>query len=144
MTGEGPSHDGKRHYEDMVTHFPFEEVIRRLDGEQDEPRDHKAMADGLRRLFAWFVQYNPALRYDDRFMRAVGRRVVAFVWALDPSLLRGHALADIARTAGIERAALSKYAAAAAKAFGLANRPSVLARRRAGVRYRRRTMKRGG
>lgn len=94
------------------------------DGGEPEPAagpDYAALANAISRIFGGLVDGEMGQDFD----RTVGRRVIALVWVVNPTLFamdEDPSLAHIASRLGISRAALSAYAAKFSREFGLRNR----------------------
>lgn len=98
--------------------FDWPRVFADLDGEKPPELDERAV-EAIRRLLLWVA--GDGVRRRD-WLNVAGRRALALVWVLDPSLLGGESLATIAERLGVTRASLSFYAAEAARVFGVKNR----------------------
>src|ERR1051326_116503 len=89
--------------------------------------DFPKMADGLIILLQWAINGNgrgfaiKTNRPDDP-LAALGRRVVALLWALNPAIFEGESLRGLENRLCLKRGSLSRFTADARRAFKLKNR----------------------
>lgn len=101
------------------TDFDLDTVCARVDGENLELlAPEQIAADALAAIFRWLL---PETIRADSF-RSIGKKALALAWVVNPELVNGMALADIAKAGKVTPAALQTYAVQAGRLFGLKNR----------------------
>ena len=110
----------------QMNDFPFDEVFKRLDGDKTgmEQRDYVAMCNALQKILTYLIN-GKSRSNGNRFpSRSISMRVVAFAWALNPSLFGddGPSMSVITKRLGLNRRLLSRYAAEVSKLFAIRNR----------------------
>ena len=106
--------------------FPFEELIARLDGIENEADRHREkMAQGLIELLRFFA--GNCLKKEsgitDEDLRQAGLRMLAALWTLDPSLYDGSpSAAKLSARLGLNRGAVSTRATEFTARYGIQNR----------------------
>jgi hypothetical protein len=101
--------------------FPFEEVYRRLGEARAEcsKRDYDALTKALKSILTWMSDTD---LQSPQALTGIGRRVLAFMWVLNPDYFEGQSLTKIAALIGLHKASLSPHAADASRNFDIRNR----------------------
>jgi hypothetical protein len=90
----------------------------------DGPPEAAQSEDDAARL-ANLLQWLATPTAEKYFGHAHKLRVTALAWAMNPSAFGGASLSQLAVSLGVGKAALSKYAAQAARVFGIRNRAQI-------------------
>ncbi|MEI8288629.1 MAG: hypothetical protein WCH99_04100 [Verrucomicrobiota bacterium] len=103
--------------------FPFDEICRRLDGEDEDETDEAItsrdsttdMGKALNKLFTWIKSVRAQ---DQRAVKAIGTRLLAAAWVISPEA-PSHM---VAKSYGLDRDKFSKKAAEFSREFGISNK----------------------
>jgi hypothetical protein len=117
------SHNDECAYEDAdgaSTDFDYAEVSRALGEIKHDigPERFGELAVGLRRLMDFLVRVD---FNREGFEKIITRRLLAVIWTINPGLLGGKSLTQIAKTIGIPVKHLSVHSAAFSREFGVRN-----------------------
>jgi len=105
-----------------IVDFDWDELMVRLGEAQAElaPHDYTGLVQALRSILDWMM---PSHLHRDGSDRIIGRRAIALLWALNPTLFKHNpSLSKLANRLGIAKATLSVHASKASRKFKLANK----------------------
>ena len=111
---------------DGATEFPMDEVISRLDGEQpgdsETTMDKTDLVKALREMFLWMTK---AKAQDQRAVKAIGIRVIAAAWVINPEIFGNAPAHMVAKSFGIAHQSLKTKTADFSRVFKIQNRYQV-------------------
>ena len=108
---------------DGATDFPMDEVMRRLDGENEseaiEDSTKPDAAQMMRILMEWI---GTCKARDPRAINFIGKRAVAALWVINPKMFGDAPAHMVARSFGISHMKFSWITADFSRTFGIRNR----------------------
>lgn len=101
--------------------FDWAEVYSNLGEARSELpcRDYDALSQALKRVMQWLADVDLKSPHAHK---TISRRVLAFLWVLNPAYFDGLSLTKVAALIGAHKATLSPHAAQASREFGIRNR----------------------
>lgn len=104
--------------------FPMDEVLRRLDGDADEPERNEDSTQPdpgqvMRVLLTWI---GSSKARDPRAINFIGKRAIAAVWVINPKLFGDAPAHMVAKSFGISSMKFNRVTAEFSRQFGLRNR----------------------